>query len=291
MRRRSSSTVLARLRKTCRDSCNTSNRCRPRASARLTGSRAHPPATRRMGLRDRGRPAGPAHRLVHVAELADRPRRHGHIRAFDRRARHRSSRVEMLYARRAASSASRSRACSAKSRAADPRRPAPSETVARSRRGRHDGRASRADGAVSWVGPRSGGACHESAVLARDPRGRGRARAGPGDPQSARRDHPRHDAPRSAARTCISTTATCRPCTSGDILGHEFMGEVVEVGPQRRQSAVGDRVVVPFPIACGNCFFCETRAVLAVRELESERRMSRKSCGAIRAPGCSAIRT
>jgi threonine dehydrogenase-like Zn-dependent dehydrogenase len=43
----------------------------------------------------------------------------------------------------------------------------------------------------------------------------------------------------------------------GDILGHEFMGEVVEVGQGVNNLAVGDRVVVPFPIACGNCFFCE----------------------------------
>jgi threonine dehydrogenase-like Zn-dependent dehydrogenase len=43
----------------------------------------------------------------------------------------------------------------------------------------------------------------------------------------------------------------------GDILGHEFMGEVVEIGPAVRKLAVGDRVVVPFPIACGNCYFCE----------------------------------
>ena len=42
----------------------------------------------------------------------------------------------------------------------------------------------------------------------------------------------------------------------GDILGHEFMGEVVEVGPEVKNLAVGDRVVVPFTIACGNCFFC-----------------------------------
>ena len=42
----------------------------------------------------------------------------------------------------------------------------------------------------------------------------------------------------------------------GDILGHEFMGEVVEVGPAVKTLARGDRVVVPFPIACGNCFFC-----------------------------------
>ncbi|MGH8178816.1 MAG: zinc-dependent alcohol dehydrogenase [Steroidobacter sp.] len=43
----------------------------------------------------------------------------------------------------------------------------------------------------------------------------------------------------------------------GDILGHEFMGEVVEVGPGVSNLAVGDRVVVPFPISCGNCHFCE----------------------------------
>jgi threonine dehydrogenase-like Zn-dependent dehydrogenase len=42
----------------------------------------------------------------------------------------------------------------------------------------------------------------------------------------------------------------------GDILGHEFMGEVVEVGRECRKLKVGDRVVVPFTIACGNCFFC-----------------------------------
>jgi threonine dehydrogenase-like Zn-dependent dehydrogenase len=42
----------------------------------------------------------------------------------------------------------------------------------------------------------------------------------------------------------------------GDILGHEFMGEVVEVGRENKQLKVGDRVVVPFTISCGNCFFC-----------------------------------
>jgi threonine dehydrogenase-like Zn-dependent dehydrogenase len=43
----------------------------------------------------------------------------------------------------------------------------------------------------------------------------------------------------------------------GDILGHEFMGEVVEVGPAVSKVKVGDRVVVPFPIACGSCYACE----------------------------------
>ncbi len=43
----------------------------------------------------------------------------------------------------------------------------------------------------------------------------------------------------------------------GDILGHEFMGEVVEVGANVRKLKVGDRVVVPFPIACGKCSSCQ----------------------------------
>jgi threonine dehydrogenase-like Zn-dependent dehydrogenase len=43
----------------------------------------------------------------------------------------------------------------------------------------------------------------------------------------------------------------------GDVLGHEFMGEVVETGPAVTRLRVGDRVVVPFPIACGNCGACE----------------------------------
>ncbi len=43
----------------------------------------------------------------------------------------------------------------------------------------------------------------------------------------------------------------------GDILGHEFMGEVVEVGDAVKNLKVGDRVVVPFTISCGSCFFCQ----------------------------------
>jgi threonine dehydrogenase-like Zn-dependent dehydrogenase len=65
----------------------------------------------------------------------------------------------------------------------------------------------------------------------------------------------------------ISSTAICGSdlhlydgyvptMSKGDILGHEFMGEVVEVGTEVHNLAVGDRVVVPFPIACGNCDMC-----------------------------------
>jgi threonine dehydrogenase-like Zn-dependent dehydrogenase len=46
----------------------------------------------------------------------------------------------------------------------------------------------------------------------------------------------------------------------GDIMGHELMGEVVEVGKEVKNLKTGDRVVVPFPIACGNCGACEAGA-------------------------------
>ncbi|MGN8153873.1 zinc-dependent alcohol dehydrogenase [Agrobacterium sp. 22094] len=44
---------------------------------------------------------------------------------------------------------------------------------------------------------------------------------------------------------------------SGDVMGHEAMGEVVEVGKGNSKLQVGDRVVVPFTISCGHCFFCQ----------------------------------
>jgi threonine dehydrogenase-like Zn-dependent dehydrogenase len=47
---------------------------------------------------------------------------------------------------------------------------------------------------------------------------------------------------------------TLRP---GDVLGHEFMGEVVEVGKGNGKLKKGQRVVVPFVIACGKCFYCQ----------------------------------
>jgi threonine dehydrogenase-like Zn-dependent dehydrogenase len=43
----------------------------------------------------------------------------------------------------------------------------------------------------------------------------------------------------------------------GDIMGHEFMGEVVELGPGVKNLKIGDRVVVPFPISCGACNACQ----------------------------------
>ncbi|MBX3022498.1 MAG: glutathione-dependent formaldehyde dehydrogenase [Bdellovibrionales bacterium] len=45
----------------------------------------------------------------------------------------------------------------------------------------------------------------------------------------------------------------------GDILGHEFMGEVMEVAPGVKNLHVGDRVVVPFTLSCGSCFHCRSK--------------------------------
>ncbi len=66
----------------------------------------------------------------------------------------------------------------------------------------------------------------------------------------------------------ITTTAICGSdlhlyngyiptMEAGDILGHEFMGEVVETGSEVNNLKKGDKVVVPFTIACGNCFYCK----------------------------------
>ena len=45
----------------------------------------------------------------------------------------------------------------------------------------------------------------------------------------------------------------------GDVLGHEFMGEVVAVGSENKALKIGDRVVVPFTISCGRCWFCSSQ--------------------------------
>jgi threonine dehydrogenase-like Zn-dependent dehydrogenase len=68
----------------------------------------------------------------------------------------------------------------------------------------------------------------------------------------------------------ITTTAICGSdlhlyngfvptMEQGDIVGHEFMGEVVDIGHDVKNLKVGDRVVVPFPIACGKCFMCQEK--------------------------------
>jgi threonine dehydrogenase-like Zn-dependent dehydrogenase len=65
----------------------------------------------------------------------------------------------------------------------------------------------------------------------------------------------------------------------GDILGHEFMGEVVETGPEVRNLKAGDRVVVPFPIACGNCNACHDQLYSVCENSNPNAPMAEKMLG------------
>jgi threonine dehydrogenase-like Zn-dependent dehydrogenase len=65
----------------------------------------------------------------------------------------------------------------------------------------------------------------------------------------------------------------------GDILGHEFMGEVVETGKGVSNLAVGDRVVVPFPIACGDCWSCKNELYSACENSNPNSGMAEKLFG------------
>jgi threonine dehydrogenase-like Zn-dependent dehydrogenase len=57
----------------------------------------------------------------------------------------------------------------------------------------------------------------------------------------------------------------------GDIMGHEFMGVVVDAGPEVAKLRKGDRVVVPFVIACGSCFFCDAHLYSACETTNPDR--------------------
>ena len=76
----------------------------------------------------------------------------------------------------------------------------------------------------------------------------------------------------------------------GDVMGHEFMGEVVEADPgvDPDRLRIGDRVVVPFPIACGGCAAC-TAELYSCCENSTPTPGSRRRCSVTRSPGCSAI--
>ncbi|HSC51751.1 MAG TPA: zinc-dependent alcohol dehydrogenase, partial [Gaiellaceae bacterium] len=65
----------------------------------------------------------------------------------------------------------------------------------------------------------------------------------------------------------------------GDVLGHEFMGEVVEVGPGVGNLEVGDPVVVPFPIACGACLACEREQYSLCENTNPNARLAEKMWG------------
>ncbi len=65
----------------------------------------------------------------------------------------------------------------------------------------------------------------------------------------------------------------------GDIMGHEFMGEVVEVGREVKKLKVGDRVVVPFPIACGHCNMCQAGVTAACENSNPNAHIAEKMLG------------
>ena len=66
---------------------------------------------------------------------------------------------------------------------------------------------------------------------------------------------------------------------AGDVLGHETMGEVVEVGAENKALKVGDRVVVPFVISCGDCFFCRKGYFSACERTNPDRSKAAKLWG------------
>src|SRR6201991_1411019 len=66
---------------------------------------------------------------------------------------------------------------------------------------------------------------------------------------------------------------------AGDILGHEPMGEVVEVGSAITNLKKGDRVVVPFTIACGSCYFCKKQLYSCCDTSNPNAEIARKAMG------------
>ena len=96
-----------------------------------------------------------------------------------------------------------------------------------------------------------------------------------------------------APRDAILKVSSCAICGSdlhlfngfmpgmkaGDIMGHEFMGEVVEVGPANKALKVGDRVVVPFTITCGECEQCLRGHFSACERSNRNKAMADKAFG------------
>ena len=66
---------------------------------------------------------------------------------------------------------------------------------------------------------------------------------------------------------------------SGDILGHENMGEVIELGAEVTNLKVGDRVVVPFTISCGECWFCKKGLFSCCDTTKPNAEMAKKAMG------------
>jgi threonine dehydrogenase-like Zn-dependent dehydrogenase len=104
----------------------------------------------------------------------------------------------------------------------------------------------------------------------------------------------------------ITTTAICgsdlhllngfQPTMEkGDILGHENMGEVVAVGSAISTLKIGDRIVVPFTICCGECFFCQKGLFSCCDRTNPNAEMAKAVMGhsrpAVRRPGVNGLPT
>ena len=70
----------------------------------------------------------------------------------------------------------------------------------------------------------------------------------------------------------------------GDVLGHEFMGEIMDVGRGVKNLRVGDRVVVPFTIACGNCWACKQGSTSLCENSNPSATAMYRLCRSARAP-------
>lgn len=66
---------------------------------------------------------------------------------------------------------------------------------------------------------------------------------------------------------------------NGDILGHEFMGEVMELGSANKKLRVGDKVVVPFTISCGKCQFCKKKLYACCELSNPNAELAKKKMG------------
>lgn len=70
-----------------------------------------------------------------------------------------------------------------------------------------------------------------------------------------------------------------QPVPEGYILGHEGIGEVIDIGPEVKNLKIGDRVIVPFPIACGECFFCQKQLFSACERSNPNAKMAEELWG------------
>ena len=128
-------------------------------------------------------------------------------------------------------------------------------------------------------------------VLARQGRHSLRHGPRPQDRKSRRRRDQGHAAAPSAAPICICMGGFVPEMKSGDVLGHETMGEVVEAGSAVRNSRSAIAWSFPSPSAAANAGMCKMGLFSLLRALQSRRRQAGRSRSAIPPPACSAIRT